>query len=180
MGGEVAGALAATRPDLVERMILIDSPAKKSVEFNSTTRAYLTPVVGEVLSHLMTDQELRKVLAQGFAPRFPVPQRFVADARQLTYTAFKQAHDDSVAYQAAQPAYERLAALNPPPPLLVIFGAEDHLVPVETSKLFEKVPGARVVLVDGAGHSPMVEQPARTLELIKSFLPAGQARAKGS
>jgi pimeloyl-ACP methyl ester carboxylesterase len=34
------------------------------------------------------------------------------------------------------------------------------------------VPGARVAYVDGAAHSPMVEQPAQTLELIKSFLPA--------
>jgi pimeloyl-ACP methyl ester carboxylesterase len=72
----------------------------------------------------------------------------------------------------SKPAYQRLAALTPFPPLLVIFGADDHLVPVETAKLLEKVPGARVAYVDGAAHSPMVEQPAQTLELIKSFLPA--------
>jgi pimeloyl-ACP methyl ester carboxylesterase len=92
--------------------------------------------------------------------------------RQLTYTAFKSAHDDSVAYQAEKPAYQRLAALTPVAPLLVIFGVEDHSVPVETAKLFEKVPGARVAYVDGAGHSPMVEKPAQTLELIKGFLSA--------
>jgi hypothetical protein len=63
--------------------------------------------------------------------------------RQLTYTAFKSAHNDSVAYQAARPAYESFAALNPVPPLLMIFGAEDRLVPVDTAKLFEKVTVAR-------------------------------------
>jgi pimeloyl-ACP methyl ester carboxylesterase len=172
MGGEVADALAIARPELVDRMILIDSPPKNTVEFSATTEAYLTPVVGEVLSHLMTDEAIRKGLAQGFAPGFPVPDRFIADVRQLTYTAFRSAHDDSVAYQVQKPAYQRLAALNPPPPLLVVFGADDRLVPADTAKLFEKVPGARVVWIDGAGHSPMVEQPARTLELIKSFLPA--------
>jgi pimeloyl-ACP methyl ester carboxylesterase len=172
MGGEVASALAAARPDLVERMILIDSPAEKSVEFNLGTEAYLTPVIGELLSHVLTDKAIRNGLAQGFAPGFPVPERFVADARQLTYTAFKHAHDDSVAYQAAEPAYKRLAALDKPPPLLVIFGAEDRLVPVATSKLFETVPGAKVVLVEGAGHSPMVEQPERVLALIREFLAA--------
>jgi len=36
-------------------------------------------------------------------------------------------------------------------------------VPVETARLFEKVPSARVAYVDGAGHSPMVEKPARRL-----------------
>lgn len=172
MGGEVAGALAAKRPDLVERLVLIDSPAENAVAFNPLTQTYLTPVIGQLLSHFRTDAVLRKGLAQGFAPGFPVPERFVADARQLTYTAFKHAHEDSVAYQIARPAYERLAALNPPPPLLVIFGAEDSLVPVATAKLFEKVPGAQLRIVDGAGHSPMVERPARTLDLIEEFLSA--------
>jgi pimeloyl-ACP methyl ester carboxylesterase len=97
MGGEVADALAAGRPDLVDRLILIDSPAEKSVEFNPATEAYLTPVVGEVLSHLVTDKAIRKGIAQGFAPGFPVPDRFVSDMRQLTYTAFRSAHNDSVA-----------------------------------------------------------------------------------
>jgi pimeloyl-ACP methyl ester carboxylesterase len=171
MGREVADALAIARPELVDRMILIDSPSKKTVTFDAATKAYFTPVVGEMLSHLMTDKALRRGLAQGFAPGFPVPDRFVADMRQLTYTAFRSAHDNSVAYQTARPAYQRLAALDPPPPLLVIFGADDRLVGAETAKLFEKLPGVRVVLIDGAGHSPMVEQPAKTLDLIKSFLP---------
>jgi len=112
MGGEVADALAATRPDLVDRLILIDSPAEKSVEFDPLTEAYLTPVIGELLSHLMTDKAIREGLAQGFAPGFPVPDRFVADVRQLTYTAFKSAHNDSVAYQGAKPAYQRLGRAN--------------------------------------------------------------------
>lgn len=171
MGGEVAGALAAARPDLIERLILIDSPAKKVVKFDLATRAYLTPVLGQLLSHLITDRAIRHGLAQGFAPDFPVPDRFVGDVRQLTYTAFRSAHDDGVAYQVKQPAYERLAALHPAPPLLVIFGAQDALVPARTAQLFEQVPGARIVYVEGAGHSPMVERPADTLELIKSFLP---------
>jgi len=112
MGGEVADALAARRPDLVDRLILIDSPAEKSVEFDPLTEAYLTPVIGELLSHLMTDKAIREGLAQGFAPGFPVPDRFVADVRQLTYTAFKSAHNGSVAYQGAKPAYQRLGRAN--------------------------------------------------------------------
>ncbi len=52
---------------------------------------------------------------------------------------------------------------------LVIFGAEDRPVPVETAKLFLNVPGAKVELVDGAGHSPMVEQPGKTVAHIKEF-----------
>jgi hypothetical protein len=31
------------------------------------------------------------------------------------------------------------------------------------------VPGAKIVMIEGSGHSPMVE-PAKTLELIRGFL----------
>jgi pimeloyl-ACP methyl ester carboxylesterase len=34
----------------------------------------------------------------------------------------------------------------------------------------EQVPGAKIVMIEGSGHSPMVEKPAKTLELIRDFL----------
>ena len=30
--------------------------------------------------------------------------------------------------------------------------------------------GARIVMIDGAGHSPMIEAPAKTLEALRRFL----------
>jgi pimeloyl-ACP methyl ester carboxylesterase len=85
--------------------------------------------------------------------------------KQLTYTAFRSAHDDSIAYETEKPVVERLAALNP-----VIFGSQDALVAPESAKLYERVPGAKVVILDGPGHSPMVEAPKKTLALIEDFL----------
>jgi pimeloyl-ACP methyl ester carboxylesterase len=110
------------------------------------------------------------MLGQGFAPGFPVPEKFVADMKQLTYTAFRTAHNDSIAYETAKPVVERLAALNPVPQLLVIFGSRDALLSPESAKLYEQVPGAKVAMLEGPGHSPMVEAPDKTLALIKDFL----------
>ena len=170
MGGEVATALAEARPGKVERMVLIDLSPKSEATFNLRTLLALMPVLGEALSRLVTDAAIRKALAQGFAPGFPVPEKFVADFKQLTYTAFRTAHSDSVAFREAKSLDERLAALDPAPPLLVIFGSKDALISPANAKLFEKVPGAKVEIIDGSGHSPMVEAPAKTLDLIKSFL----------
>jgi pimeloyl-ACP methyl ester carboxylesterase len=36
--------------------------------------------------------------------------------------------------------------------------------------LFERVPGAKVAMIEGAGHSPMVEAPIETVKLIEDFL----------
>jgi pimeloyl-ACP methyl ester carboxylesterase len=170
MGGEVATALAEADPSRIERLVLIDSPPKPETTFKLGTRLALMPVLGELLSRFMSEATIRKMLAQGFAPGFPVPEKFVADVKQLTYTAFRTAHDDSMAYETGKPVVERLAALNPVPPLLVIFGSQDALVAPESAKLYERVPGAQVVILDGPGHSPIVEAPEKTLALIEDFL----------
>jgi pimeloyl-ACP methyl ester carboxylesterase len=94
----------------------------------------------------------------------------VDDLKQLTYTASRSAHEESIVYRRAKAPYERLAALHPPPPQLVVFGSQDAIVPPETAKLFEHVPGTKVEIIEGAGHSPMVEAPEKTLELIQGFL----------
>jgi hypothetical protein len=67
-------------------------------------------------------------MAQGFASGFPVPEACVADLWQLTYTVFHNAHDGSLAYVIEEGTPERLAALDPVPPLLVIFGTRDQLI----------------------------------------------------
>jgi len=170
MGGEVATAFTEANPERVAGLVLIDSPPGVEATFNLLTRLAFMPVIGEVLSQFETNSVIRKSLAQGFAPGFPVPEQFVADFKQLTYTAFRSAHDASVAFRTEQQTPDRLKALNPVPPLLVIFGSRDAIVPPGDAKLFEAVPGARIVAIDGAGHSPMVEAPEKTLALIADFL----------
>jgi pimeloyl-ACP methyl ester carboxylesterase len=171
MGGEVATALAERNPVRIAAMVLIDSPPTAGTTFTVTTDAAMTPVLGELLSRFETDAAIRRGLAQGFAPGFPVPEKFVADLEQLTYTAFRSAHEDSIAYRTAKPINERLAALTPVPPLLALTGTEDAIVPPAHAKYFAQVPGAQIVMIEGSGHSPMIEKPARTLELIRGFLP---------
>lgn len=170
MGGEVATALSEINPKRIERLIYIDSPPTAGTTFTIMTEAYLMPVLGELLSQFQTDRALRTGLEQGFAPGFPVPEIFVADLKQHTYTAFRTAHESSIAYRTQKPPYERLAALKPVPSLLAIFGARDAIVPPGHAKYFAQVPGAKVAMIDGSGHSPMVENPVKTLELIHAFL----------
>ena len=170
MGGEVAVALAEIKPQRIERLILIDSPPTGSSTLSLMTEVSMAPVVGEALSHFQGDEILRRGLAQGFAPGFAVPEKFVADLRQLTYVAFRTAHQESVAYRTLRPTSERLAELKPVPPLLTVFGSLDTIVPPQQATFFERVPGARVAILEGVGHSPMVETPTKMLKLIEEFL----------
>ncbi|MGK2921854.1 MAG: alpha/beta fold hydrolase [Methyloceanibacter sp.] len=170
MGGEVVTAFTVANPQSVERLVLIDSPPKPETDFDLKTRLALSPLIGQGLWRLRNDTVLRQALSQGFVPGFPGPEKFIADLWQLTYPVFHQAHDDSVAYVTEEGSPARLSALDPVPPLLVIFGTQDALISPDSAKLFETVPGAKLVMIDGAGHSPMVEKPAETLAQIEGFI----------
>ncbi|HEX2675463.1 MAG TPA: alpha/beta hydrolase [Polyangiales bacterium] len=59
-------------------------------------------------------------------------------------------------------------------PTLVIHGTEDSLVPVGNGKeLAARIPGAKLELLEGCGHMPHLEMPARCAKLILDFLAGG-------
>jgi pimeloyl-[acyl-carrier protein] methyl ester esterase len=56
-------------------------------------------------------------------------------------------------------------------PTLVIHGTADQVIPVSNGRaLAAKIPGARLVLVDGAGHAVTIEQAGLVNREIERFL----------
>jgi len=52
----------------------------------------------------------------------------------------------------------------------VIFGEEDHRWRSASAADYRAVPGARVELLPGVGHSPMLEDPQRTAAILRTFI----------
>ncbi|HEX2914883.1 MAG TPA: alpha/beta hydrolase [Chloroflexia bacterium] len=56
-------------------------------------------------------------------------------------------------------------------PALVISGQQDKMVPVEQAKLLaEQIPGAKLQLVENAGHNVMLEKPEEFNAILAGFL----------
>lgn len=56
-------------------------------------------------------------------------------------------------------------------PVLVVWGDRDTITPLPQGKyLASLVPGARLAVLEGAGHIPQIEDPARFNELLVAFL----------
>jgi pimeloyl-ACP methyl ester carboxylesterase len=57
-------------------------------------------------------------------------------------------------------------------PLLMIQGEEDRVTPVadNAARLAQAVPQARLVMLDGCGHLPELEDPTRVNALVREFL----------
>jgi pimeloyl-ACP methyl ester carboxylesterase len=168
-GGEVAVALAARHPALARRLVVIDTePDERFVSPDFLAKLSVTRVIGEALKRLATDGTIRDGLEQAFAKGFPVPDQFVRDFNKLTYSAYKKTYDESGDYVDEGHLERDIRAVRVPK--LVIFGEKDRLVepPDEAAAVFRKL-GVPSRLVQGAGHSPMVEKPAETARLLLSF-----------
>lgn len=56
-------------------------------------------------------------------------------------------------------------------PTLVIWGAQDSVIPVSAVEIFEAtLPNVRTVIFDDLGHIPMEEDPQRTAAAVASFI----------
>jgi proline iminopeptidase len=64
---------------------------------------------------------------------------------------------------------DRLAEITVP--TLVIAGRDDFVFPPECQReLADGIPGARLVLIDDAGHNPHDERPAAVMAVLRPFL----------
>ena len=71
-----------------------------------------------------------------------------------------------------------LEGLASRPPALVIHGREDP-IPLESSEDAARALGARLVVIDGSGHVPYVEQPRALFTAVRAFLDETAHLARG-
>ncbi len=56
-------------------------------------------------------------------------------------------------------------------PVLVLWGAEDHVVPLKVGRYFKRdIPGAELVILPRCGHIPQEEEPGETVRIVRAFL----------
>ncbi len=170
MGGNIALELALRRPDLVQRLALVDA-ALEPRQMPLYVRPYATSLPGWSL--------LRLSLA--FARHFrPLGRRvpplhgggwIIPWLRRSTYATFNEpiGMHRLIRNLFANPIGARLGAIRVP--TLVITGQFDGLVPPELSRRAARaIPGARFAVIPGALHNPMDERPRAFERTLLAFL----------
>jgi pimeloyl-ACP methyl ester carboxylesterase len=110
---------------------------------------------------------IRKGISATTARPVDIPGDAVADLKNITYRAFRKVLRRNAAYVAERSVPERLADLDVP--LLVIFGAADPRYEPSSAHQYDAVPNARVEMLPGVGHVPILEAPETTSELLLGF-----------
>ena len=167
MGGAVALALAAARPQQVTRVVAVSTMgapgAPLSAELDAVWAAPAGPLgARDMLSRLVLDQALvtesavdaraaaMRAGAAAFASLFPPPRARWAD--DLTLSA------------------QTLAGIRAP--VLLVHGAEDRVTPLGTAALplLEHLADVRLHVLGRCGHVPAIEHPHDFRRLLSCFL----------
>ncbi|QEU90992.1 alpha/beta fold hydrolase [Streptomyces kanamyceticus] len=160
-GGYAATALAELRPSLVTALVLINTGPSMDA-FAGPEPAPIDPTLWPP-----TDEQIRGFASTAFRAGFPVPPELVDELRAMTYDAFTASMRASTAYVRERTLPARLTAVGKP--LQVIFGDQDRRWRPSSADDYRVVPGARVTMLPGAGHTPVLEDPERTAALVLAF-----------
>jgi pimeloyl-ACP methyl ester carboxylesterase len=175
LGGAVTVALAQEHPRLVDRAVIVDMPPDNSYgDLGFIAGLAFKPVLGEALWRIKPDFSIRDGLGVAFAPGYDVPDAFVEDVRRLTYTAYDESPSGVDHFLDEEPLDQRMKDAGKP--LMVLMGAEEQIVNDPQRALAQykaSVPAAQTHLITGAGHSPNVEKPRETAQLVLRFAQEG-------
>jgi pimeloyl-ACP methyl ester carboxylesterase len=175
-GGSVATALAEQRPGMVTALVLIDiGPSLDAFAGDSLAgRLLLAPLPGRLLWALRTEVLIRKALRTAFTRPVDIPESIIRATLGMTHHAVAGTSRASDNYLRQQTLPARLAALGLP--VLVIFGTDDQRWRSSSAAAYHDVPGTRVQLLPGVGHTPMMEAPQITGKLLLDFAAAATGR----
>jgi 2-succinyl-6-hydroxy-2,4-cyclohexadiene-1-carboxylate synthase len=176
LGARVALRLAVAHPDAIDRLVL-ESPsagladdAERAVRRQADERL-ADEIDRDGIAAFVDRWERNPVFASqaSLDPAVAARQRAV----RLAQDPHGLAQSLRLAGQGAmQPLHDRLAEVLRP--TLVIAGALDPARP-RAEMVADGIPGARLVTVDGAGHTPHLERPDAFLRLVIDFLQEGAA-----
>ena len=171
-GGYVATALAERRPDLVGSLALISTGPSLDALLPQPLilRALLAPPFGPLLWPMRSDAVIRKGISATTAHPVDIPDDAVADLKNIRYRTFRKVLRCNTAYVAERSVPERLEGLDVP--VLVIFGAADPRYEPSSAHRYDAVRDARVEMLPGVGHVPILEAPEPTSELLLGFTAA--------
>lgn len=169
MGGMIAQELVLSHPELVRALTLgctycggegsalttQEVTAKLAEAMSSGDRARAIRAAWEVnMSRRFAEDEQAYAQFSEIGMRYGLPLAVIMNQMRAIF-----GHDTSA----------RLGEIHAP--TLVIHGTEDELLPVQNGRMIaERIPGARLEILDGVGHMFFWEEPERSAALVREHL----------
>ena len=172
LGGQIAWNFTLEQPAMVTKLILIDAAGfpihSKSVPIAFTIGR--TPVLNKLLTFITPRFIVKASVENVYFDKSKVTDSLVNRYFELTLReGNRQAFVDR--FKKSENSNDTLSIKNIQQPTLILWGANDLLIPVENAYKFQKyLPNDTLVILDSAGHVPMEEVPVKSLEYVIEFL----------
>jgi pimeloyl-ACP methyl ester carboxylesterase len=174
MGGHISAELAIRSPQRVERLMLVSAAGISAEQVQRDvvmTAGRLIAAVG-TRTAARVDAFARRPGLRRVALSFVVrhPDRLsAAMAHELMQGAGKPGFLPALEAVVTHRISERLPQIACP--TFVIWGEDDHVIPVGDAKRFQQlIPDCRTLVLPDTGHVAMLERPARFNALLQEFL----------
>jgi len=175
MGGRIAQDFYSKFPKRVATLILCDTFASFDANFKPEERAEFIRTRKEPLVQGKEPRDIAPGVAKSLLGRKSLHgayERFVESMSALRKESYIKAIE-------ATTMYDKVAALSAiRVPTLLIYGGDDRLTPPKIGQeMASKIPGAKMVIIQNAGHLPNIEKPDEFSAVVLDFLAEHRDRA---
>lgn len=170
-GGQIAILYALRRPDLVSKLVLVNSGG-----FRRYTReeiALIEPRFTEAALGALTP-EINALLFSGvFTKRSEASIRYLekqnTKLQRADYPAYAYTVSESIRLSLSTYLLDRLPELRCP--TLLVWGEQDHVLPLAQAELaLTQLRHGELKIIPGCGHAPQLECPTGFVRAVQPFL----------
>lgn len=173
LGGRIAWNFTLKHPKMVHKLILIDASGYPS-ESKSIPIAFKVagiPILNKLLTFITPRFMVTSSVKNVYADKTKITEKLVDRYYKMTLRAGnRQALVDRIsAINNNKNTYLQINTIQQP--TLVLWGAQDLLVPLSNAHRFHKdLPNSSLVILKNVGHVPMEESPTESLAAFTAFL----------
>lgn len=171
LGGRIAWETAVARPDLVYRLVLIDSTGYPD-EGESPPIIFQMAKISVfrwLIEHVTPRSFIKKNLMQAYGD----PRKLTSDLVDRYYELFLRAGNRRafILQFEQEPDNDSDRIRTIAIPTLILWGGLDHVVPVPDAKRFHHdIVNSQLIVFNDLGHVPQEEGPAQTVKALEYFL----------
>lgn len=168
MGGFIAMKYALAHPEAVASLMLCNTGGVSSPQIGELRRAFDR---GENLLALRTYKDVDRLLKLAVVKPILIPEFYKRSMYQMAKA--DEAHFDRLFQEIGNEAIEnplddQLGDIRAP--TLTIWGRDDRLLDVSSLETLDAIPDHRSAVLDGIGHSPIMEWPEASGSAHRDFI----------
>lgn len=173
LGGAIAWRYAVRYPTKVNKLVLVDAGGyvpKDKIELPLGFRLAKMPVVNNLVKWITPKQLVRKSVEDVYGNKRRVTDALVDLYSDMTLRAGnRQALIDRMQLGLGEDESAKIRSIQIP--TLIVWGDQDHLIPVSHAALFHNdIKGSELIVLKGIGHVPMEEAPWDFARALVPFL----------